>query len=442
MVQPYNYMLNLPDPTQSVLSGVQQGLQIATLMDERKAMQQQAAEQQRLQTALAGLGENPTTDSIAKIMLDFPALGDKFKGVYDVLDANEKEARVGQAQRVYSAITAGQPEVAMQILDESATAYENSNRPQDAKTMRDLAEVIKLNPETAAVSTGMFLANAMGPDKFAATFKALEEQRRGPEQFEILTAEQAANMGLEPGVTYQRNLKTNQIKPVGTGAGVTVDIAAPPPGETKYEEETGRIQAQTFAELSKMGSNAARALLDINSLESAFKSAAVRTGPQGFVASALANMGIEVEGGKEYEQIKALVSRLIPAQRPPGGGPMSDADAILYANALPKLLGTKEGQLQIIADIKAVNEYDRKLGEIANLAISNQISRGEAQRRIAQLSNPLERYRNQGGAGEAGAPAAPAAGGFSVQTKGGTFNFESQEQADQFRRQAQAMGQI
>ena len=51
MAEPYNYMLNVPDPTQSVVSGVQRGIELAALMDERKLRQAKIEKQKRQENA-------------------------------------------------------------------------------------------------------------------------------------------------------------------------------------------------------------------------------------------------------------------------------------------------------------------------------------------------------------------------------------------------------
>jgi hypothetical protein len=110
------------------------------------------------------------------------------------------------------------------------------------------------------------------------------------------------------------------------------------------------------------------------------------------------------------------VARLIPLQRPEGSGTTSDKDMENFKRALPSLMGTKEGQLQIIEDMKAMADHDMKIGEIANKARSGQISPFEAQRLISELSNPLEKYSVQQSApptvsGVVGMPAAPQGAG-------------------------------
>ena len=67
-------MINVPDPTQTVLGGVQRGLQLASAVDKYKMQQQERQQQEALQADLAILAENPTTEKTAQLMLMYPKL--------------------------------------------------------------------------------------------------------------------------------------------------------------------------------------------------------------------------------------------------------------------------------------------------------------------------------------------------------------------------------
>jgi len=181
-------MLNLPDPTQSVMGGVQNALNIANIASQRNLAEQKSLDLQRareqqmtMEADLAKLSQNPSPSALASMMVKYPSLSENFKRTYDVLNSEQQQARVGQASQVYAALQADKPDVAVQILGEQANAYRNSGMEKDAKTLDDLSELIRMNPATAKTSTGLFLASAMGPDKFTETFTKLESDRRAQE---------------------------------------------------------------------------------------------------------------------------------------------------------------------------------------------------------------------------------------------------------------------
>ena len=188
MSQPFNYMLNVPDPTQSVMGGVQSALNIGNMMSQRNLAEQQSLDlkakreaQDKMNADLGSLSQNPTPSALTSMMVKYPSLSENFKRTYDVLSAEQKDSRVKQASQVYAAMQAGKPEVAQQLLTDQATAARNAGMEQDAKAAETVAELVKLNPAPAETSTGLFLASAMGPDKFAETFTKLQTDRRDAE---------------------------------------------------------------------------------------------------------------------------------------------------------------------------------------------------------------------------------------------------------------------
>ena len=199
MAQPFNYMLNVPDPSQSVMAGVQNAMGIANIANQAKLAEQKSIDLQRareqqvqMETDLGPLSKNPTPSALASMMVKYPSLSESFKRTYDVLSTEQKDTRLGQATQVYAALQSGKPEIAQQLLTEQATAYRNSGQEREAKTLEDLGVLIKESPDTAKTSTGLFLASAMGPDKFTETFTKLQGEQRDAElQPSKLTESQA-----------------------------------------------------------------------------------------------------------------------------------------------------------------------------------------------------------------------------------------------------------
>lgn len=235
-------MLNVPDPTQSVVSGVQRGIELAALMDERKLRQAKIEKQKRLENAISSLGDNPTVEQIGAIMRNNPDISGEFTTLYNALSESEQQERLGQAQRSYAATLQGRPDIAAQILNEAAVAYENAGRANDAKAMRDQAALVEADPKFSKTISGLFLASAMGPEKFAQSFSNFESARVAEEGYRALTAEEVAAKGLPPG-NYQVALggaSKGKISPIG-GGGVNVTVGGAP-AETFTPKELKSFQ--------------------------------------------------------------------------------------------------------------------------------------------------------------------------------------------------------
>ena len=178
MPQPYNYQLNLPSPTENVLGALEVGKGITQIQAGQAQAERAATMKQQLQADLTKLGANPTPAALAQMMVRYPQMSEGFKRTYDALSNEHQQARLDQASRVYAALDAGQPEMAQNVLKEQATAYRNSGMEREAKTLEDLAEMTRISPQTAKTSAGLFLASAMGADKFTETFTKLQSERR------------------------------------------------------------------------------------------------------------------------------------------------------------------------------------------------------------------------------------------------------------------------
>lgn len=178
MPQPFNYSLNVPDPTQNIMQALQLGTAIQAQQTKQAAAAKAAEQQKALETDIAGLGANPTPGAIANLSAKYPALSEKFQKTYDMLSNEQQKAHVDTASQVYASLLSGNTEVAQDVLKDRIEAARNAGDEKQVKSMETMSKLIELHPETAKTSTGIFLANAMGKDKFTDTFTGLETSRR------------------------------------------------------------------------------------------------------------------------------------------------------------------------------------------------------------------------------------------------------------------------
>ena len=144
-----------------------------------------------------------------------------------------------------------------------------------------------------------------------------------------------------------------------------------------------------FNTLSEGGLQAQRSMRELAYLEDALSRAP--SGGAAALTGALGSIGIKLEGASAVEAANAIISRLVPQQRPPGSGTMSDADLRLFQSSLPSLMNTAEGNQMIIKTLKDIAIYDMKMGEIANRAMLDpNYSPQQAREDMMKLANPLE----------------------------------------------------
>jgi hypothetical protein len=166
-----------------------------------------------------------------------------------------------------------------------------------------------------------------------------------------------------------------------------------PPAEKAFETKAGSLMAESYGEVAKQGVASSRALGTLTRLESLLDKTGGGLVPA--LQSFAGQFGIKSKGSSDIEAAQAVINRLVPEQRAPGSGTMSDRDIELFKASLPRLINTPEGNRQILEAMRGIVEYDIKAGQIARDALNGRIKQDEAEKRLNDLRNPLEQFRSQ-----------------------------------------------
>lgn len=207
MAQPYNYILDIPNPIDTVTQSMANGFNMAASVD--KAQQQreqiaiQKAQQAKMNSDLQYLASNPNPENYSKVMTLYPQLSDNLKRAYETMDDGKKKTTLSLASQSYAALMNNQPEVAKQVLNDAATAYENSGQTKDAGVLRGYAKMVENNPNAARTSIGMLMAST-NPDKFADIYGKLGDESRASEM-------QPLEMAKTEAETAKINAEANDI---------------------------------------------------------------------------------------------------------------------------------------------------------------------------------------------------------------------------------------
>ena len=228
----------------------------------------------------------------------------------------------------------------------------------------------------------------------------LDALRNPQAEFRDMTPEEVAARGLPPGA-YQV-ASNGEIKPVTKGGvNVTNNIG----GDDKFGEEFAKLDAKALATLSESGTAAQRNMGRIDQLEKL-----LQTSPTGLAGAAklrAGEWGINTEGLDDLQAAQALINSLVPEQRQPGSGPMSDADLELFKQSLPRIINQQGGNQLIINTMRAIAQYDAEGAQIVQRLRAEEIDRATAFDLMINRADPMQAYRSAVGS----APAAPAAGG-------------------------------
>lgn len=172
---------------------------------------------------------------------------------------------------------------------------------------------------------------------------------------------------------------------------VTVDMGSNP---SAFDEQIDKASAGMFTSLYENLPTAMAKSGQVENLAAALEAAP--TGAGAAFKSWLGNFGVQTEGLSEIQAVEAAINRLVPQQRVPGSGPMSDADLALFQRSLPRLINTPEGNRQIVETMRGLAEYEASQARIAAQVVSRQMTRQEGQDALMNLPNPLAQFRGGG----------------------------------------------
>lgn len=158
-------------------------------------------------------------------------------------------------------------------------------------------------------------------------------------------------------------------------------------GTDEFYNTLDKNLATQTTDLITAGMNAQSNNVRLSELENLLATAP--QGAQGSMVQIASSLGIPVEGADEVQAAQALINQLVPGQRPPGSGTMSDADLALFKASLPQIINQPGGNQRILQTMKAINDYTVAQAEIAQAVANREITPAEGRQMAAQVPNPL-----------------------------------------------------
>lgn len=231
----------------------------------------------------------------------------------------------------------------------------------------DIASVVEQNPKTATNVMSAILAQRIKPT----------------EQFRVATPEEAAQYGAIAGQfgkdgRFYPTSKIDKTQVVGD--------------KSAFTEAGQKALAQSFAEAAALGREAGANIGKIKMLSQLLDQS--DTGiTAGFASRANQLFGVDFRSDAAAAA-EAMISQLVPQQRPPGSGVISDADLALYKASLPAISTRPGGNALIIQSMMAIAEHNQKVGRISSKALTDpNYSLAQAEEDIAALPDPFMSVR-------------------------------------------------
>jgi flagellar protein FlgJ len=272
------------------------------------------------------------------------------------------------------------------------------------QTLRNI--MLNQQMEAARAQRAQEQARQAALSRFAST---LPEDQRAlaeafPEQFATQRFRESSGVVGE----FQDAVREGLV-PQGTTLAQYIEMKRPPGttvnvGEraTPFEKKAQESQAEAFSEIQKSGTSAARSSREITRLGNILEK--VGTGGAAAFKQAAGNFGIKTEGLDDIQAAQAIINKLVPQQRPPGSGTMSDADLALYKESLPRLINQPGANREIIRSMKDINEYLIKEGKIASDVLDGKLTPAEGRQKLLELGNPIQEFFERNQAASPGSP--------------------------------------
>lgn len=159
----------------------------------------------------------------------------------------------------------------------------------------------------------------------------------------------------------------------------------------KFYNTLDEQNAKIFSGLSDAGIQGRSKLGQIDQLENLLNSGG--TGAMAVLKQRAGDLGINTEGLSDIQAASAMLSKMIPEQRAPGSGPVSDADLAGFRNSLPRLINQPGGNATIINTMRGLTQYQIAMGTIADRVANREITPAEGRAQIANLPNPLSNFK-------------------------------------------------
>ena len=443
MVQPIDYTLNVLSPMQRFTEGLkfgedlltarlardetqqlmgmraaQEARAVAAEQERRAAADAQRARAEKMQADLGGLvalaeGGNLTTDAINQFRLNYAETLDDVTNVFTSMEQERQKPLKDFGVKSVTLALTGNAAAAEALYQERIDAAKNAGTPEamrEAQALEAELATLKANPINFATAQATLLRHAdYINDEQLKGLLELAKQGQGETPAKVAELKfRAKEAGLIPG-TPEYNEFMLRGGEADKGPLVQNIVGA---GETEFAKKAGAEAATQFSTIANQGTAASRQLVELENLEANLSG--VDTGGGAAFKAFLGGYGVATEDLGEIQAAQAAINRLVPQQRPPGSGTMSDADLALFKASLPALINQPGGNQIIIETIRAINEYDVAASIIAGQALDGEITQAEARKRLRELPNPLADFKAPKGAAKP-APAPVVIDGVTIQ---------------------------
>jgi hypothetical protein len=346
-----NYLPNIQSPFAAAV----QGLQVGQAFGEAASAEQQRAS---LQSAVQAFQRNPSPQTLTPLLTSLPPqTAEVLRKHWEGMETGQRESNIAFGGQAMSAILAGRTDLAGDLFMQRATAFENAGRADEAKFNRDMAELVKVNPQFALAFGASTLGTSEGGERMLRNILAATREpvaQRGAvadvQQKETEASTRGAQIAADLAAKRATTVATiSQLQRDAQSNGVTIDSNSMGLLNTSVREAT-----EASSDANRMG-DVARRIED--GIKTQGAPAAARAAVERFLGS-----GEFVKLRTEYNNLRnnALIRQLGPMT-----GASSDKDVALFMsgfideNAAPETLASFLRGMEKVARADAATRQSR-----------------------------------------------------------------------------------
>jgi hypothetical protein len=346
-----NYLPNIQSPFAAAV----QGLQVGQAFGEAASAEQQRAS---LQSAVQAFQRSPSPQTLTPLLTSLPPqTAEVLRKHWEGMETGQRESQIAFGGQAMSAILAGRTDLAGDLFMQRATALENAGRADEAKFNRDMAELVKVNPQFALAFGASTLGTSEGGERMLKNILAATREpvaQRGAvadvQQKETEASTKGAQIAADLAAKRATTAATiSQLQRDAQSNGVTIDSNSMGLLNTSVREAT-----EASSDANRMG-DVARRIED--GIKTQGAPAAARAAVERFLGS-----GEFVKLRTEYNNLRnnALIRQLGPMT-----GASSDKDVALFMsgfideNAAPETLASFLRGMEKVARADAATRQSR-----------------------------------------------------------------------------------
>lgn len=393
---PIDYSQQVVNPLKTAAQGYQFGAAIRDDQAQQAAAAAQREATLRMQQDLGALAanKNATGADYAAVMTRYPQLSEQLGRSWGALNTAQQQSKLQHGTQAYAALQAGRTDIAEKLFRDRAEAARNSGAEDDAKQAETMAELIKLNPDTARTSIALSLASNMGPDKFAETFGKLGQEQRAADKAPVELDKAKADAA-----AAASDAETKRVQAKYADSTAILDLQKKGWDIKKVEADIGI--AKENARIAAMNAAIAREGNDLKRQELQLKLEEARTARDTKVrekvataesgASSIDNMLNTIERIKTNPQLDNVVGSL-EGRMPAAASLLDDEES--DAIALIETLGSQAFLAQI-PNIKGMGALSNAEGEKLQSALQN-LGRAQSEKQFRANLDEAARLLKKG----------------------------------------------